>query len=195
MPSNPLTWGLGSFQSCTITPVVEAADGSSSAHLENQIFSNGKLLTFGFRVSPSHSSHITTFYNEFKNNFDHIVLSYQLVHERKGLLLSKTVSAKALQNDGCDQLNLRCINDQLFITVSSRFKVSPMHLHKSLTLLMSLEFSFTHSSTQRAHIASMYQVFLSFLSLITLSIHHYFLFLFLYFNESFSIKRHNFVNC
>ena len=163
MPSNSLTWGLGSFQSCTIAPVVEAADGSSSSDLENRIFSNGKLLTFGFRVSPSHSSHITAFHNEFKNNFNHMVLSYQLVHERKGLLLSKTVSAKGLQNDSCDQLHLRYIDDQLFITVSSRFKVSAMHLHKSLTLLMSLEFSSMHLSTQRAHIASIYQVLFSFL--------------------------------
>lgn len=164
MPSNPLTWGLGPFQTCTITPIVEAADGSSSSDIGPLTFSNGKLLTFGFRVVPSPLSyHTATFYNDFTDNFNHIVLSYQLVHERKGILLSKSVSAKGVQNDNIDQLDLRHINDQLFITVSSRFKVSPMHLHKSLTLVMSLEFSFAQvPHTLRAHISTTYQAKSSF---------------------------------
>ena len=163
MATNPLTWGLGPFQTCTITPLVRAADSSSSneSETDSMIFSNGKLLTLGFKVSPpTHNIYPgTTFYDGFKENFKHVVLSYQLVHERKGIILSKSISAKEIDIDDNDQLNLQQIDGQLFITVSSRFKVSPMHLQKKLTLVMSLEFFFTRLPyIQRAQNSRTYQV-------------------------------------
>ena len=176
MPSNHLTWGLGSFQTCTIAPFVEAADNPSSS--DSAIFSNGKLLIFGFKISPSAPTFpAKLFYEEFKNNFNHLIMSYQLVHEKKGILFSRSVSSKTsqscqkgtqksqkghngLQNDqnGCDQLRIHHVNNVLFISVSSRFKVSPMHLHKSLTLVMSLEYVTRSSVMQSYQVSNAYEV-------------------------------------
>lgn len=150
MNSNPLIWGLGPFQSCITTPFVGASDASSSLQSDDQIFSNGKLLTFGFAISPAADTYeITSFFDEFKEHFDHLILSYQLIHERKGVLLSKSVESRGVASDGSDKLSITCIADKLYFTASSRFKVSPMHLQKSLTLSLSLEFSFSRLSSAR----------------------------------------------
>ena len=149
MNSNPLIWGLGPFQSCVTIPFVSASEASSSLQSDDQIFSNGKLLTFGFAISPAvDSSEMTAFFDEFKDHFDHL-LSYQLIHERKGVLLSKSVESRGAAVDGSDKLSIFCMADKLYITASSRFKVSPMHLQKSLTLSLSLEFSFSRLTSAR----------------------------------------------
>lgn len=150
MNSNPLIWGLGPFQSCVTIPFVSASEASSSLQSDDQIFSNGKLLTFGFAISPAvDSSEMTAFFDEFKDHFDHLILSYQLIHERKGVLLSKSVESRGAAVDGSDKLSIFCMADKLYITASSRFKVSPMHLQKSLTLSLSLEFSFSRLTSAR----------------------------------------------
>lgn len=162
MHTNPLIWGLGSFQSCIIAPFVVASEESVCLKSDGQIFSNGKLLTFGFEISPSaDNNQSSTFLDEFDDNIDKLTLNYQLIHERKGVLLSKSAESRGIGNDGSDKLDIARRGDKLFVKASSRFKVSPMHLHKSLTLSLSLEFSIsrlTNSKTQRGQSNVTYQV-------------------------------------
>lgn len=149
MNASPLTWGLGSFQTCTMTPFI---DNSLPADDICPSFSNGKLLTFGFRISPSTDLiRNCEFYDSFSKNLKHLILTYQLVHERKGILLSKSVESEGIKYDGSDNLKTYRDGDDLLITASSRFKVSPMHLHKSLTLSLTLEFSSSKLASIKSH--------------------------------------------
>lgn len=143
MHSNPLTWGLGSFQTCSITPFVRQFELSATE--KNKTFSNGKLLTFGFKLTPSNETCASTFYDDFIDNLNHLVMSYQLINEKKGVLLSKSVHAKEANND-TDNLQVNRAGEALLITVSSKLKVSPMHLQKSLTLILTLEFNVVQMS-------------------------------------------------
>jgi hypothetical protein len=138
MHSNPLTWGLGSFQTCSITPFVREFESSSTE--KDKTFSNGKLLTFGFRITPSNETCVSTFYDDFIDNLNHLVLSYQLVDEENGILLSKAKHSAIESNNDRDNLQVNRAGDALLITVSSTLKVSPMHLQKSLILMITLEF-------------------------------------------------------
>jgi hypothetical protein len=171
MYSNPLIWGLGSFQSCIIAPFVVATEEPVCLKSDGQIFSNGKLLTFGFEISPPlDSNQNSTFLDEFDDNIDNLTLNFQLIHERKGVLLSKSAESRGIGIDGCDKLGISRRGDKLFVTASSRFKVSPMHLHKSLTLSLSLEFSIfrlTNSKSHRVQSNITYQVSLFAISLYT----------------------------
>jgi hypothetical protein len=136
MHSTPLIWGLGSFQTCSIVPFVRPFESFYTE--KDKTFSNGKLLTFGFKITPSNETCASTFYDNFIDNLNHLVLSYQLVNEKKGVLLSKAIHAKEGNNDS-DNLQVNRVGDALLITVSSTFKVSPMHLQKTLILMMTLE--------------------------------------------------------
>ena len=152
MHSNPLIWGLGSFQSCIIAPFVVASEETVCLKSDGQIFSNGKLLTFGFEISPSlENNQSSTFLDEFDDYIDKLTLNYQLIHERKGVLLSKSAESRGTGIDGSDTLGISRRGDKVFVTASSRFKVSPMHLQKNLTLSLSLEFSISRLTNSKAH--------------------------------------------
>ena len=149
MNASPLKWGLGPFQTCTMTPFI---DSTIPAEDICPSFSNGKFLTFGFRISPSNDTvRVDEFYESFRSNLKHLILTYQLVHERKGVLLSKSVESEGIKYDGSDNLKAHRNGNGLVITASSRFKVSPMHLHKSLTLSLTLEFSSSKLATIKSH--------------------------------------------
>lgn len=154
MHSNPLAWGLGSFQTCSIIPFVRPFESSSTG--KEKVFSNGKLLTFGFKVTPSNETCASSFHDDFTDNLNHLILSYQLVNEKKGILLSKSIYAKEASNDN-DNLQIIRSGETLQITVSSTLKVSPMHLQKNLTLIMTLEFHVVQMPFKSYHYAN-YQV-------------------------------------
>lgn len=149
MNASPLTWGLGPFQTCMMTPFIDSTSYSDDICPS---FSNGKLLTFGFKISPSSDTvRPDKFYESFSDNLKHLTLTYQLVHEKKGVLLSKSVESEGVKYDGSDNLNTYRNGNDFVITASSRFKVSPMHLQKSLNLSLTLEFSALKLASVKAH--------------------------------------------
>ena len=94
-----------------------------------------KQLSFGFILSsPLDAADHAIFFDGLDQFSKHLTLSYKVVDKKNGVVLSKRVANAAME--------IRRQGDQVIVSTVDAFKVSSIHLNKSLVFLLLLEFNF-----------------------------------------------------